>query len=175
MFCSDWRSMKTRQSTKTRFAPLVRNHFSVMQWWKCCRCPKRNAASEVANNQVMNRVAVRRNPMEIVDVALNLETDISKTLDAMRTAGQSVNEAGTGVRELTDLVQDALGNEESDFKRLVVEFREMSERAQVALDNFDRVFENINDIVGDEKLKGEIKESISSLPKIFEEVRVTVG
>jgi phospholipid/cholesterol/gamma-HCH transport system substrate-binding protein len=137
--------------------------------------PKAERGNKVGNNFVINRVAVKRNPMEVVDVALNLEADISRTLEAIRTAGQSLNDAGTGIRELTDLVQDAFGNEESDFKKLVVEFREMSERAQVALDNFDRVFENINDIVGDEKLKGEIKQSISSLPKIFEEVRVTVG
>ena len=137
--------------------------------------PKAERGNKVGNNFVINRVAVRRNPMEIVDVALNLEADISQTLEAVRTAGQSLNDAGTGVRELSDLVQDALGNEESEFKKLVVEIREMSERAQVALDNFDRVFENINDIVGNEQLKGEIKQSISSLPKIFEEVRVTVG
>ena len=136
---------------------------------------KAERGNEVGNNFVMNRVAVKRNPMEIVDVALDLESDISETLEAVRIAGQSINEAGTGVRELTNLVQDALGNEESDFKKLVIEFRAMSQRAQVALDNFDRVFENINEIVGDEKLKGEIKQSIGSLPKIFEEVRVTVG
>ena len=137
--------------------------------------PKAERGERVSNNFVINRVAVRRNPMEIVDVALNLESDISKTLEAVRTAGESVNDAGTGVRDLTDLVQDAFENDDSDFKRLVVEIREMSERAQVAMDNFDRVFENINDIVGDEVLKGEIKKSIGSLPTIFEEVRVTVG
>ena len=137
--------------------------------------PKAERGNKVGNNFVIGRVAVRRNPMEIVDVALNLESDISQTLEAIRTAGQSLNDAGSGVRGLTDAVQDAFQNDDNDFKRLVVEFRQMSERAQVALDNFDRVFENINDIVGDARLKGEIKQSISSLPKIFEEVRITVG
>ena len=51
----------------------------------------------------------------------------------------------------------------------------MSQSAKSPLDNFDRLFENINDIVGDAKLKGEIKQSIGTLPEIFEEVRVTVG
>lgn len=137
--------------------------------------PKADRGNKVANNFVIGRVAVRRNPMEIVDVALNLEADISQTLEAVRTAGQSLNDAGTGVRDLTDVVQDAFQNDDHDFRKMIVEFRQMSEKAQVALDNFDRVFENINDIVGDAKLKGEIKQSIGSLPKIFEEVRITVG
>ena len=137
--------------------------------------PKATRGEQASDGAVLMKVAVKRNPMEIVDVALNLESEITKTLTAIREAGASIDQAGMGVRELTSSVQSVLQNDDSDFKRLVVDFRETSVKAQVALDNFNRIFENVNDIVGDPKIKNEVRQSISTLPKIFEEVRATVA
>ena len=79
------------------------------------------------------------------------------------------------IRDRTNTVQSAFSSEDSDIKELLREFRTMSQKAQVSLDNFNRIFENVNNVVGDPELKGQIKDALAELPKIFQEVRVTVA
>ncbi len=129
----------------------------------------------VGNNGVMGQVSIKRNPMEIIDIALNLEKDVADTLAAVRTAGSAVNEAGEGIKELTSFVNGAFQNEDSDFRNLLVDFRGVSVKAQAALDNFNRMFENMNTIVGDPKLKEQIRDVMTTLPDIFQEMRVTIS
>lgn len=124
---------------------------------------------------VLSKVSVARNPMEIVDVALNLEKEITETLKAVRAGSAAVDGAGLQIRDLAATVQGVLQNEDSDFKKLVVDFRATNQRVQVAVENFNRIFENMNDIVGDPELKNEFRKSIATLPKIFEEIRGTVA
>lgn len=136
--------------------------------------PINQRGPEVGEDFVLGKVSVKRNPMEIVDVALNLETEITDTLSAIRIAGAAVNDAGVGVKNLTDMVQGAIGDNDSEFRRLLVEFRTMSVKAQAALDNFNRMFENLNNVVGDPELKEQFRDVIATLPEIFKEVRTTV-
>ena len=136
--------------------------------------PKAERGDPVGASHVLDRVAVKRNPMEIVDVALNLEAEITETLAAVRKASAAVESTGNGISGLTTTVQEALDDPESDFKKLLVEFRGVSKKAQVALDNFNRIFENVNEIVGDEELKGEIRRSVGKLPDIFDDIRKTI-
>ena len=129
----------------------------------------------VGNDSVMGKVSIKRNPMEIIDIALDLEQDIADTLAAVRTAGAAVNDAGEGIREITTYVGSAFQNKDSDFRQLLVEFRGVSVKAQAALDNFNRIFENMNTIVGDPKLKEQIRDVLGTLPDIFQEMRVTIS
>ena len=130
--------------------------------------------SEVADNEVIETILIEPNPLDVVKVVLNLEEDIKDTLDVMQTAGAAVTDAGVGIKKLTSTVQDVLGDEKSDFKMMLVEFRSMSKKAQIAIDNFNKIFENVNEIVDDPALKANIKKSLAQLPRIFEEVRLTV-
>ena len=129
----------------------------------------------IGEDHVMERVALKRNPLEFVDMFADLKPELSETLSVVRIGAQAVDEAGQGIRELTDSVQNAFQNDGSDFKQLLRDFRLMSQKAQVALENFNRIFENANEIVGDPELKGQIKSALAELPKIFQEVRVTIA
>ena len=129
----------------------------------------------ITAGNLMTRVSVKRNPLEIVDVALNLEGEITRTLETVREAGSAVTNAGQGIQTLTNQVSGALSDDESDFKLLLSDIRAMSQKAKVALDNFDRMFENINNVVGDPDLKKEVKNAISTLPEVFKEVRLTIA
>jgi phospholipid/cholesterol/gamma-HCH transport system substrate-binding protein len=128
----------------------------------------------VGDGDVIKTVLVEPNPLEIVNLAMNLAPEIEKTLQVVQDAGLAVNDAGVGIKELTGTVQDVLGDEKSDFKLMLGEFRMMSQKAQVAIDNFNKIFENVNEIVDDPALKRDIKKSLAQLPRIFEEVRLTV-
>ncbi len=129
----------------------------------------------LTNGNLITKYSVKRNPLEIVDVALNLESEITKTLDAVREAGAAVGNAGLGIETLTSTVQDAFTDETSDVKSLIADIRLMSQKSQTALDNFNRMFENINAVVGDPDLKGEFEEAIATLPEIFNEIKITIA
>ena len=137
--------------------------------------PRDVRGDQINDGGMMNRVSVKRNPLEIVDVALNLEDEITQTLDAIREAGSTMGDAGKGVQQLAATIQEALDDEDSDFKALLKDVRLMSQKAQTALDNFDRIFENINNVVGDPDLKGQVRDVVALLPEIFREIRVTIS
>lgn len=137
--------------------------------------PAEKRGGVVKNGKFVNQVAVKRNPMEIVDVALNLETQISDTLTAVKQAGLTISDAGKGVDSLTETVNAAFQSDDSEIKQLIAEFRNTGQKAQIAIDNFNSIFENINSMVGDPTTKDRFSEVIASLPKIFEEVRGAIG
>lgn len=123
---------------------------------------------------VMSKVSVKRNPLELIDVAINLETQIQDTLATIRQAGIAVDEAGQGIKAIANQVEGAMADDDSDLKMALTEFRNMSRKAQLALDNFNRVFESINNVVGDPDIKVKVNDALAQLPTIFEELRNTV-
>jgi phospholipid/cholesterol/gamma-HCH transport system substrate-binding protein len=136
--------------------------------------PRVDRGNALSNEDLLTSVALQRNPMELVDIALKLETEISDTLVAIREAGVSVNQAGEGIDKLTNKLQSVIDDEDSELAMMISEFRKTALKAQTALDGFNRIFENLNDIVGDRQLKEEFRRAISSLPSIFDEVKGTI-
>lgn len=131
---------------------------------------------------LISTVAIKRNPMEIVDVALNLESQIADTLTSIKdTAGTfdetaiKIGQAGDGVKKLSDSFQQAIGGGNGEIGQLIADFRDVSSKTRTALDNFNRIFENINDVVGDPEFKNRFNETVATLPEIFQEVRGAVS
>lgn len=137
--------------------------------------PREQRGQRVSDGQAMSRVSVKRNPMEIVDLALDLEGQIVETLKTVQVAGNAVNDAGSGIEQLASTVNMALNNEGSDLKVLLGDLRNVSSKAATSLDNFNRIFENVNEIVGDAELKNRINDAFKALPAVFREIRVTVA
>ena len=129
----------------------------------------------VSDFDTMTTFSVKRNPLEFIDMFAELKPELSQTLKVVRDGAASVQQAGVGIRDLSTTVQDVFENENSEVKALLKDFRLMSQKAQAALDNFNRIFENVNRVVGDPELKGQIKNALAEIPKIFQEVRVTVA
>lgn len=129
----------------------------------------------VRENHVMSTVAFKPSPLDFVSTFADLKPEFSETLSGLRRAGSSVDEAAKGIKSLTGTIDSVFQDEDSDLKALLSDFRLMSQKAQVSLDNFNRLFENVNSVVGDPELKGQIKAAFAELPKIFQEVRVTVA
>ena len=123
---------------------------------------------------LLTKVSVKRNPIELIDVAINLEDDIKETLAVIRSAGDSVQRAGTGIDAIADEFGGLLQNDDSELSDTLNEFRQMSQKAQLALDNLNRMFENVNNVVGDPDIKVKVNDALATLPEIFEEVRTTI-
>ena len=137
--------------------------------------PRQQRGSRVSFGDSISRVTVKRNPMEIVDLALDLEVEMFKTLQTVQDAGAQVSSAGSGIDQLAKTVTMALTSDESDFKLLLTDLRKASSKASSSLDNFNRIFENLNDIVGDPMLKDKTNEMFENLSSVFREVRTTVA
>ncbi len=137
--------------------------------------PRDQRGQRISDGQSLNRVSVKRNPMEIVDLALDLEGQIVETLKTVQTAGNAVNNAGAGIQQLAATVNMAMTSEDSDLKMLLGALRHVSGKASASLDNFNRIFENLNEIVGDAELKNRINDAFQALPAVFREIRVTVA
>jgi phospholipid/cholesterol/gamma-HCH transport system substrate-binding protein len=135
--------------------------------------------SPVSQNHVMGTVSIKTDAMSMVsnlgEQFAGIAPKITETLDVIQDAGKSVEATGEDIRELTNSVQGMFDDDGSEVRALLQDFRTMSQKAQVALDNFNRLFENVNNVVGDPELKSQIKKAFAELPKIFQEVRVTVS
>ncbi len=143
--------------------------------------PAANRGDPLVASDLIKKVAIRRNPMEIVDIAMNLEGQISETLESIKNTATTfeltatqVGEAGEGVAELSQTIQDVFEGDGGEARQLIADFREVSRKTQIALDNFNRIFENINEVVGDPDFKNRFDEIVESLPEIFDEVRNAV-
>lgn len=119
----------------------------------------------------MARVEIAPNPMKLMG---DLTPKLSKTLDAIQSAGLAVDETADGIQQLTDTIQFAFQDEESDFKAMIKDFRTMTVKAQAALDDVDRFFVNANNIIDDPELKWQLKQALLELPVIMQEITVTI-
>ena len=137
--------------------------------------PRAQRGTRLIEGDSVARVSVKRDPMQIVDMALDLEMEMVQTLRTVQDAGQQVASAGVGINQLTQTFNAALTNDDSDLKLLLTDLRKASVKASSAMDNFNQIFENLNDIVGDPMLKEKTNEAFDSLSAVFREVRTTVA
>jgi phospholipid/cholesterol/gamma-HCH transport system substrate-binding protein len=128
----------------------------------------------ITDRSTFTRVIVERNPVELIDVALNLEQQVSETLTSIRRASDTVTTAGDEIARLANTVQDALGDENSDFKQFLTATRNLATRAETAIDNFNTLMVNINEFTGDPEARAAIRESLRRLPELLDEVNMTV-
>ena len=129
---------------------------------------------QLLDGGLLTKVSIKRNPIELIDVAINLEDDIKETLAVIRSAGASVERAGTGIDAIADEFGGLLQGDDSQLSGTLDQFREMSQKAQLALDNLNRLFENVNNVVGDPDIKAKVNDALATLPEIFEDVRNTI-
>lgn len=93
-----------------------------------------------------------------IDLMANLQGDLKQTI-------VSLGEAGEEVAELADRLNQVLG--ESDMQRIAT----LLESADQAMLEFASVSRNLNDIVGDEAFKAQLKEGFTQLPSLIADAR----
>jgi phospholipid/cholesterol/gamma-HCH transport system substrate-binding protein len=95
------------------------------------------------------------NPM---DLMANMQGDLKQTVIALGDAGKQV-------AELADRINQVLG--ENDMRR-VTRLLDSMDQAMV---QFTAVTKNLNDIVGDEQFKAQLKEGLGQLPSVVSDAR----
>ena len=129
----------------------------------------------VSHNSELRRFEVKPNPMELIQAALELEDDISRTLTSIRETSETIGSAGTGIEKLTSQVNGILTDDDSEIKKMVADIRQLSMKAEVAVDNVNGIFEQLNSTLEDPDFRENVDELVKSIPPIFKEVRVGVA
>jgi len=96
---------------------------------------------------------VETSPFEVIT---NMEGQMRSALDSVKVAG---DEIGIFARNMNSLV----GTKDDQLERIV-------NKTEVALENFNRAMEGINEILGDEQMKGRLRESVDKVPAMFDQV-----
>ena len=129
----------------------------------------------IQDRMMFANVSVARNPIELIDVALKMEQNVADTLQSIKRAADTVDEAGKGLTQIVSRVQEAVGENEGDLQQFFANTRNLSEKANTALDNFNALMENVNALAGDETVRGNLSETIQKLPEIFNEITLAVA
>jgi phospholipid/cholesterol/gamma-HCH transport system substrate-binding protein len=120
-------------------------------------------------------VAVKVDPMKAMEQVFELAEPAGEAFDAVKRAGNSIDLAAQDVRTIAKTLQQAMGDENSDLKQIMSDFRNMADKAEMALDNFNSMMVNVNDVMGDPQVKLDIKQSIRDFPAITAEAKQAVA
>lgn len=88
------------------------------------------------------------------------ELELEATLGTLRGAGDEVNKLARNLNNL-------LANNNEQLSRIVI-------KTEQALDSFQRTMEGLNQVVGDEQLRADLKQSIAGLPALLDETSAAV-
>ncbi|MCA9124798.1 MAG: MCE family protein [Planctomycetaceae bacterium] len=96
-----------------------------------------------------------------LQVLTSLENDIRKALGAISGAANDVSAVAGNLNR-------TFGDDAQQFQRIL-------NKSELALDTFNKTMTTIDDVIGDPELKQGLKQSLSDLPKIFNDVQVTLS
>ncbi|MEE2826955.1 MAG: MlaD family protein [Planctomycetota bacterium] len=129
--------------------------------------PKKERGEPLQPDQELTRVSVKRNPLEVLDVALNLENKIWDTLDAIEQGGQAVTNFSLKLDTM-------MGEKGGDLQEAVQQFTLANQRVQAASESLEAFFTELNGYVDDEQVQADIKKTISQLPAITNSIVSTM-
>jgi len=101
---------------------------------------------------------VAPNPFQVLG---NMQGDLSEAIKAL-------SNAGTEVSKLAGNVNKVLESNDDQINRIISE-------TETAISTFQTAMNNINDVIGDPKVRENLKQVVDNLPKLFEDSRSTVN
>lgn len=128
----------------------------------------------ITDRAVFTNVAVERNPVELLDVAMSLEGDVREALESVKRAGDTVDQAGQEIASLANQLQEAVGDDNGDLRQFMQNTRELAVKAETAIDNFNTLMVNVNEFAGDAEMRESIREGFRKLPELIEEINTAV-
>lgn len=129
---------------------------------------------EVSDGERVRKVKIARNPLEIVDVVLKLEKKAGETLNAVEGAAKSLTETSDTVGQITSLVRDVVVDNKGDFQSFIKNAQRISNKSELAIDNFNSVMSNVDKLVGNRDVQGNIVETVKRIPQLVAEAEKTV-
>jgi len=112
---------------------------------------------EVVQPGAKLRGKVQTDPIQVVG---NLEQDLS-------VAFQSIAQTSNEIRDFVEKLNEFLGTEK--------ELESKRQRLENTMIQLEKLAESANDVIGDEQLRQQLKDTVAQFPEVLGEVRSTVG
>ena len=100
---------------------------------------------------------------EVFELREVFEQRIDQAAVAVEQASRSISQTSDQIGLVAVSVNDALNNEEGELRQFLRHWQAVSEKAEIALDNFSDVMVNVNEIAGDE----DVRKSIDKIPELL--------
>lgn len=97
-----------------------------------------------------------------------MQSDLESTFEAIRNAGVTIATAADSVNQLAAGIQQTVGGSDSKFEQ-------MSDKALLAMTEFQVTMQEIRSIVGNPKLKANLESTFAQLPVVLDDVHQTLG
>lgn len=123
---------------------------------------------------LVKNVVVAPNPLEIVDVFIDLRDNLARTLDSVSDAGDSVKTSSDNIAKITGLVGDVLADGQGDFEEFVKTAQRLSNKSELAIDNFNAVMADVSELVGDKELKSSVADTVRRIPELVKSAENTL-
>ena len=122
-----------------------------------------------------DNVRVKASPMDAINTLLEMQSGIGDLVTQWKDTGKSIDKAASGIHDVSVEIQNAFGNKESDFKAILENTRRLTEKADVALGNLNKVFEGSEGLFADAEYRKRIREGIEQIPDLITEMRTAVS
>lgn len=130
-----------------------------------------------------DRVIVEGNPVELISKVTELDfskltasvEELPEAIAAVRDAGRAIELAGTNVAEITQSFNNALGDQDLDIGQIAQDIRNISAKAELAIDNFNGIMGDVRGITSDEQFKESILSSLRDAPEFMKDVKLAVS
>ncbi|MGC6444515.1 MAG: MlaD family protein [Rubripirellula sp.] len=97
-----------------------------------------------------------------------MQSDLEMTFEAIRNAGATIATAADSVNQLAAGIQQTVGGSDSKFEQ-------MSDKALLAMSEFQATMQEIRSIVGNPQLKANLQSTFETLPVVLDDVHQTLG
>ena len=119
-------------------------------------------------NRTANRVPIEKGDLLVGTVSVDPLQAFSNIEGNLNRAASSLADAGTEVGKLAKSLNDTLGTNQDQIGKIV---RETDETLQL----FEKTLVNIDDIIGDQQTKRDLKDLLRGMPQVLRDTRDTIG
>lgn len=107
-------------------------------------------------------------------VEVTLATFNEETLPTFNRTMEQFGMAGENIASITAMVNDALQGETGNLRQFFDDIRRLTATTNEAVRRFESVMGHVEEVVGDDRIKGDIKETLAGLPSIVQKAEMTL-
>jgi phospholipid/cholesterol/gamma-HCH transport system substrate-binding protein len=137
--------------------------------------PAGEVRKPLGKGDLVRNVAVAPNPLEIIDVFIDLRDNMARTLDSVASAGESIKSSSDNIAKITGLVGDVLSEGQGDFQEFVKSAQRLGNKSELAIDNFNSIMADISELVGDKEIKSSVSETVRRIPELVKSAESTLA
>jgi len=123
----------------------------------------------------VRQIKIGPRSQEVLEMVVDMKDSVEQAFTSIRDAGDAIRVTSEEIAAVSRRVNSALGDDDSEFRKFFTDLRSATARAETAIDNFNTIMINVNEIVGDEGMKTKIRSSLDDFPQLVSDARETLA